>query len=179
MRLTGLLVLSLLTTMVQAEVYRSVDKDGNVIFSDTPSPNSKRIRVAPVQTYSAPKPAQKVEKPATGAGAAPADAEKKPKKVVRYKLSIVSPKNDETVRQNAGNLNVTVSVKPGLQKGDLIQFSLNGKPFGKPTATTSTTMPFVDRGTHSIGAKIVTAGGRTKATASPVTVHLKRFFITN
>ena len=179
MRTILLLVFCLAAVSTSAQVYRSVDKNGNVIFSDKPAPNSKRIYVPPVQTITAPKPAASKKDAATpGAGVAP-EAKVKQPKVVRYKLSIASPQHDQTIRQNDGMLAVSVSVQPPLQQGDLIQFSLNGQPAGKPSASPSTTLPFVDRGSHSIGAKIVSSTGATKATAKTVTVHLKRFFVTN
>jgi hypothetical protein len=179
MRKITVLLLCLAALSVQAGVYRTVDKDGNITYSDTPSPNSKRIYVPPVQTISGPKPAATKDDAAKPAAPATSEPPKKKPKVVRYKLRIVSPEDGQTVRQNEGMVSVTVSIKPALQQGDLIQFSLNGKPAGDPTASATTTLPFVDRGAHSIGAKVVTASGITKATAKPVTLHLKRFFITN
>ena len=182
MRTVTLLVCCVAVLSVQAEVYRAVDKNGNITYSDTPSANSKRTYVQPVQTISAPKPAaskKDAPQPETLATPGTRGAEIKKPKVVRYKLRIVSPEDGQTVRQNAGTVSVDVSVKPALQQGDLLQFSLNGAPAGDASASTSTTLTFVDRGTHSIGAKVVTASGNTKATAKPVTMHLKRFFITN
>jgi hypothetical protein len=179
MRTITVLAFCLAALVVHAKVYRTVDKDGNITYSDTPSANSKRINVPPVQTISAPKPAatkHDVAKPSVPANSGPAA---KKSKVVRYRLSIVSPEDGQTVRQNEGMVSVAVSIKPPLQQGDLIQFSLNGKPAGDPSAASSATLSFVDRGAHLIGAKVVTASGTTKATAKPVTLHLKRFFITN
>lgn len=182
MRIVTMLLCCVAVLSVQAKVYRVVDKNGNITYSDTPSANSKRTYVQSVQTISAPKPTapkKGAPKPATLATPGTPGAEIKKPKVVRYKLRIVSPEDGQTVRQNAGTVSVDVSVKPALQHGDLLQFSLNGAPAGDASASTSTTLTFVDRGTHSIGAKLVTASGTIKATAKPVTMHLKRFFITN
>ena len=176
--LLGLICCSL---SVSAQVYRSVDKNGNVIFTDKPSPDSKKVHVAPVQTYTLP---TKPKKPdVTPSATTPADAPAgdatvtKPPK--RYKIAFVSPENDAVVRQNAGSLTVNVSIKPDLFKTDKIQFSLNGEAVGEPASGTSAVIPFVDRGTHTIGAKVLSAAGTVKGRASSVTVHMKRIFVTN
>jgi len=47
------ITLTLLTT-VSAGVYRSLDEDGNVVFTDKPSPDAEKIRIDKVQTVSPP-----------------------------------------------------------------------------------------------------------------------------
>lgn len=195
-RLTLILVACFaLAQPLKAQVYKTVDKHGNVVFSDKPSSGSKKVNVGPVQTYNAPKPATPESKTGTSAstGTATADtgtartppqpgaapAPEKPKIPKRYKLAITSPKHDSVVRQNAGNLSVSARIKPPLHASDRVQFLMNGQPVGTPGASLSTTIPFVDRGTHSIGAKVLGSGGQVKGRAQAVTVHLKRFSINN
>ncbi|MBM2829514.1 MAG: hypothetical protein HW411_304 [Gammaproteobacteria bacterium] len=50
-----LLLISFFTILpVAAEVYRSVDEDGEVIYTDKPSPGAEQIEVDEVQTIDAP-----------------------------------------------------------------------------------------------------------------------------
>ena len=42
------------TVSLSAEIYRSVDENGNVVFEDTPSPNSELINVDELQTIKPP-----------------------------------------------------------------------------------------------------------------------------
>ena len=55
---TGILAaaLILLTGPAAAEVYRNVDAQGNVTFSDEPSEGSEAVQVKPVTTVTLPKP---------------------------------------------------------------------------------------------------------------------------
>ena len=185
-RFTVSLVAALvLASAAHAQVYKTVDKHGNIIFSDKQSSGAKAVTVGPVQTYSAPtKPAPPG---ATGAKAGfgdtnpakPGGKPKKPNIPKRYQVVITSPAHDVVVRQNAGNLTVQLSVKPKLHATDRIQFLLNRKPVGSASSTTSTVIPFVDRGTHTIGAKVLGARGQSKGRASSVTVHMKRFSANN
>lgn len=175
--LSGILLIAL-GSPVLAQVYKAVDKYGNVVFSDKPSANAEEVYVAPVQTYSMPaaKVSGSAKLAAPGAPAAkPASAT--PKALVRYRISIASPAHDSTVRQNEGNLAVGVKVQPYLRDSAKVQFLLDGKPVAKPARSTSIVIPFVDRGMHTIGARVVNASGETRARAQLVTVHMKRFFV--
>ncbi|MGH8399705.1 MAG: DUF4124 domain-containing protein, partial [Gammaproteobacteria bacterium] len=57
MKPTGLIILLLLamTTFAQADqVYKWVDAQGNVHYSDKPHPGAQKVKIAPPQSYSAP-----------------------------------------------------------------------------------------------------------------------------
>jgi hypothetical protein len=168
MRCLSAIVLLALCIGANAQVYKIVDKNGNVIFSDKPAPGAKEIYVPPVQTYSVPKP--KVATPAAAASKKPANAP------VSYKIAISSPADDETVRQNEGDLAISVRIEPDLREPDKIEFLMDGKAIGKPSSETSTVVKLVPRGTHTIGARIIGGRGAVRATAAPITVHMKRFF---
>ena len=75
-RLTLILVACFaLAQPLKAQVYKTVDKHGNVVFSDKPSSGSKKVNVGPVQTYSAPKPATPESKTGTSASTGTATAD--------------------------------------------------------------------------------------------------------
>ncbi|NNG11833.1 MAG: DUF4124 domain-containing protein, partial [Halobacteria archaeon] len=47
-------LLLLWTGLAQAEVYKSTNADGEVIFSDQPSPGAEQVQLPELPTYSAP-----------------------------------------------------------------------------------------------------------------------------
>ena len=50
----SLLLLVLLTGLVQAAVYKTVTETGEVIYSDTPTQGSERVRLPELPTYTPP-----------------------------------------------------------------------------------------------------------------------------
>ena len=98
-------------------VYRSVDKDGNIVFSDKPTPGAEEIHVEDVQTIKAPDVGPFKYKP------------QKKKQALRYtNIVIVTPANDTAIRVNTGNITVNVSLEPGLNhdRGDQIALYMDG-----------------------------------------------------
>lgn len=154
------------TSVVAQTVYRSVDDQGNVTYSDQQSPGSKKVIVAPVQTYDSRAIPQN--------SIVPSAPKPPPAKPVYTEFVIVSPADDEAVRSNSGDLTIGVRLNPELREGDRISFAVDGKAHGEPTRSTVQTLPAVDRGTHSLSAAVIDADGNRIATAPPVTFHLLR-----
>lgn len=149
-------------------IYQSRDKEGNVVFSDEPGSGAEKVDLPPLPTYTAPKitPKSSIDKE-TGEG----------KKVTLYKsLDIVSPKADETIRENAGNVTVQARLSPALKRSSRhkIQFYLDGQPIGSASASLQATFVNVDRGTHSVDAAVVDSSGKEFIRSSPVVFHLQR-----
>ncbi|MEQ8231965.1 MAG: DUF4124 domain-containing protein [Gammaproteobacteria bacterium] len=146
------------------EVYRWVDEDGNVIFSDVPRPGAEQIHVDDVSTVPAqPVPAQRTRTEATASGDGPA----------YDTLRIAAPADEATIR-NQQQLGVEVRLDPALDAGagHRIQFYYDGETYGEPVAATSTVVQPLERGTHKIGAAVVDASGKALLSAEPVTIYV-------
>ena len=145
-----------------AEVYRSFDENGNVVFTDKPSPDAELIEVDELQT---------IQPPSVG------DFEYTPppaKPKSKYtEVSITSPQNDAAIRNNGGNVTVNITTKPGLQANDHLVLYLDGKEImlGKATAKAFSGL---DRGSHQLRAAVKDADGRIALSSSSVTFHLLR-----
>jgi hypothetical protein len=157
----------LLVLPVQAEVYRIVNPDGSVTFTDQPVQGAEKLDLPPVMTYSAPK----VRTPA------PAGQDTDGSGGQSYsRFVIASPAPETTIRDNAGNVSMVVQVDPSLQveRGHRIQFMVDGVDQGEPVDSTGITFQNVDRGSHTLSARIVAADGTTLETTPPVTVFVHR-----
>ena len=146
------------------KIYKQVQPDGTVTYTDEPGPRSEEIQVQPAPTYTPPKtpsftpyqpPARSTE-PASGYSS----------------FSISTPAHDESVRANTGDITVSVAISPGLDAGHHIEYLLDGK-LVQATAATSIQLNNVDRGTHTITARLVDQRGATLEESS-VTIHLQR-----
>ena len=159
-------VLLLLATPALADVYKTVTPDGEVIYSDVKTRGAKQMNVPKAQTYTPPP----LPVPVNPPGAA--DEEK----AVYSSFVIDSPVNEETIRDNLGNVPLLVTLEPELiaKDGHRIQYFLDGKPHGRKTADLQKTLVNVDRGEHELSAVVVDSAGKVIINAEPVTVYVQR-----
>ncbi len=152
------------------EVYKTVDPEHGVEFSDTPSPGAERIVVQPPAVIDTRPPPPPVTM----------DESAEPAAFDRYEqVAIASPADQETIRDNNGNVLVNVSVTPALQaeRGHRLALLLDGAPYGEPGTATNFALTAIDRGTHTLRAVIVDAQGATLVESPPITVFLHRHSI--
>ncbi len=169
--LTAILLVA--TSVAAGPIYRSFDKDGNVIYSDKPAPGAKAVEVAPnTTTYSPPPLPNFSSKPS-----ASQETVEQPAADLSYEsFALLTPKNDEAVRANAGNVGVEFDVRPGLQPGHRIRVLLDGTAAAEITEAAGT-LENVDRGTHTLSAELLDADGGVLARTPAVTFHLLRVSI--
>lgn len=153
-----------LPALAAAGVYKWVDADGNVHFSDTPQPGAEEVHLPPAQTYT-PAPLPPIT-PRPEPPAAPAD-------YTRFELTAPAP--DASLWENTGTVPVSFAIEPPLKagRGHKLEVLLDGQV--RATVTTSNaTLENVDRGTHSLQGRIVDASGKVLSSTSAVTVHVHR-----
>ena len=89
-------------------------------------------------------------------------------------LEIVSPADDEPIRENAGNITVITNLNPRLQRGHVARLLMDGDVVQEgPQASFS--LANVDRGTHTISVEIVNESGEVLIRSGESTFHLLRF----
>lgn len=165
--------------LASAEVYRSYDESGNVVFSDQPSSNAEKIDVEAAYTYT-PVEVPLIEAIAEEESITMDDDAMPP--APNYQVAIISPQNDEAIRANDGYVTINVQVRPPLsaKRGDQIQLQRDGLPYGPPQRQLSFVLPNMDRGTHNFAAVVLNASGE-EISASPVSKFhvLRTSIITN
>jgi hypothetical protein len=161
-------VVLLLALPAQAEVYRIVNPDGSVTFTDQPQPGAETVELPPMSTY----PAPRVSAPDQASSGQDGESED----AGYSSFVVVAPAPEATIRDNQGNLSMQVRVEPALQveQGHRIQFMVDGVDQGEPSTSTAVTFQNVDRGSHTLSARLIDAEGTTLMTAPAVTVFLRR-----
>ena len=143
----------LVAATASADVWRWVDDDGVVHFSDTPREGAERVdvsdsaRTTGARVFRDSGPASGDDPAATEEAAFSYDS-----------FSITSPGAEETLWNIEGTLNVSLSLSPGLQPGHQVRVYFNGEPqmvFG-----TSFSIDEVYRGVHNIQAEVIDATGK-------------------
>lgn len=180
--LAGLLVVgtaSILASPIEAAttVYRSVDAEGRVIYSDTPpapGESAEAVEIGDPESFSTPETAP----PAQDGESWDWDMTRQPGEestpIAYTSAAIVSPANDEGVRDNEGNVTVVAAVEPGLRTGDSIELLLDGQVMASG-AGNSITLAEVDRGTHTLAVRVVDESGAIQVESEPSTFHMIRY----
>ncbi|HSC75236.1 MAG TPA: DUF4124 domain-containing protein, partial [Pseudomonadales bacterium] len=155
--LGGVLIVTVLPLLCSAplaqqdtgKVYKTVDENGRVIFTDKqPSDTSAQlIKVQPTNTtpvVADDSTNKKITEPATS----------------YTRFSITSPANNQTLEYDVSAVDVTLALEPTLQDGHQIQFILDGEPYDEPGTALSTRFGNLSRGTHSVEARVLDAKGK-------------------
>lgn len=163
------LLLLLIVLTIQADVYRTVDRQGNIIFSDTATENAEKIELKESFTYTPPVITDLIE----GELQSPIPLEIP---IPSYTIVITSPTQNETVRENAGNVIITSLISPALsvERADKLLFSLDGNLKSTAQDASSYTFTNVDRGSHIAVVSVVDKSGKTIKSSKSILFHLQR-----
>lgn len=162
-------------TAAATEMWRWVDENGVVHFSDRPREGAERVDVRRVQSYTAPEvvPTAVEARDEAAAQAEPAGA--------GYRgFRIVSPVGGETLWNIAGELSIELAVDPGLRSNHRFQVYLDGSRVADaPDRATQFTITEVYRGEHSLRVAIVDERGREIASTEPVVFFVQQTSVQN
>jgi hypothetical protein len=145
-------------------MYRWVDAQGVVHYSDTPQPGAQQIQVPNAQTYRAPP----VPAAPPGTAATPAAP------TVYQSCAITQPLADANLFAPEA-LAISVQVLPDLRPGDQLNVTLDGAklPASAPGAM-NFELAAPERGTHTINAVVLSADGQTLCSAPAVSFSVQR-----
>jgi hypothetical protein len=163
-----IVLLALFAGVGQAEIYKSTNTDGEVIFSDQPSQGAEQLKLPELPTYTAPA----VHKRAPTSGS----VKKQPAPSLYQSMVFTTPEDDATVRNNLGAVSASVSLQPALKTrlGHRIQYYLDDAPHGTPVTSNTVNFTNLDRGSHLLSASVVDAQGNTITSTDTVIFHLHR-----
>ncbi|MEH6515733.1 MAG: DUF4124 domain-containing protein [Halioglobus sp.] len=164
-------ILSLLSLLIafsaSAQVYRTTDENGNVVFTDQPpNSNAEQITINPTNTA----PATEV-RVATPGPVSPLNEEEGE---IDYKVKVTAPEEGSTIPMGTGSFTVIASVSPSLEDGETLQLLMNGTAHGEPQSQNSWDLVNVRRGEHSIVVARYDADGDVQASSDAVHVLVLR-----
>ncbi|WP_167854924.1 DUF4124 domain-containing protein [Mangrovimicrobium sediminis] len=157
---------ALFATGAQAQIYKSVDEQGRVTYSDTPPPDSdsEAVDLQPTNTTpSTPVPTRSPAQPETEQPAASAP-----------KVAITAPGNESTIPMGGGIFDVAASVTPTLSAGQTLQLHIDGEPWGEPQASGSWHLENIFRGAHDLSVTLLNAAGEAVTQSESVRVYVLR-----
>jgi hypothetical protein len=158
------------TATAQQTIWKWTDDKGKVHYSDHPEgPDAVEVNVLEsTQTYSAAEAQTQI--PTNSA------AQKRTQTAGSYQsFSILQPAAEETFQNPESPISVQLKIEPGLFPGDRVQLFLDGTAVnGEGSGSTSFSLPNVERGAHSVQARIVGRNGITRITSNTVTFHVRQ-----
>ena len=144
--LNSLLILALVSSCsATAALYKGLDSEGNVVYSDTPFEDAENFTPPPISVMDTPK-VKADEKAAE---------DEKPAEFKYMSFDIISPANKQTIRDDP-DVTVLLKLKPGLntQEKHSIWMLVDGKPVVKKTQSLTVPLGRLDRGAHKLQAQI-------------------------
>ncbi len=155
-----------------AQIYKWVDENGIVHYSDQPAPGAERVDLPgrPSSARSTP-PARPAPAAAPAASTASTANTRAAAPFSYTSLSVSSPAAEETLWNIGGTLTVNLSLQPSLRSGDRVRLYFDGEP-----TETQLTLGFqieeVWRGGHNLQAEVIDANGKVMIRSEPM-----RFFV--
>ena len=161
------------TLSTSAGLYKGLDEQGNVTYSDKPFENAEKITPPPITVLDAPQPPTITETPEN---TDTTEENTQDKEVTKYtRFSISAPKDGETIR-NATRISVAVQMTPALDSkhGHTIWLFVDGRAVIKNSRS-----PLIeidgraDRGERKVQAQVRNKQGKILNRSKTITVYIK------
>lgn len=150
-------------------IHKWVDDKGVVHFSDRLSEGveSEELNMSVIDTKTgAQNPLPTAQDQATTNAALSA--------IESYRLTVTSPANGETLRENSGLVKVVANVAPQPATPYVMKVMLDGQEMGSYNNTLSAELTNVDRGMHQLNVQVEDESGKILASSTTVTFYLFR-----
>jgi len=154
----------------QAGLYKGLDDEGNVVYSDKPFTDSQVFTPPPLSVVDALKVPPKEE----------VVEEEKTAETTYTAFSISAPTSQQVI-WNEPDLTVTMQLKPALStaEGHNVWLLMDGKPLVKNSQSLSLQIGRADRGEHQIQGQVRNKKGKIIKRTQSVTIHIKNTVISN
>lgn len=164
-RFVMLLCFALWSSGAMAEIYKTVDKDGRIIYSDSPkSDNTEKVQLRSINTLPS---EARTPPPSEPVASYPVEEE------IPYELEIVSPRNNLVIPVGQRDLPIAVRLNQPLRSDHLLAYYLNDQLVDE-TSATNILIPEIARGIYVIRVEVIDADGQLLGTSEPVSVSLIR-----
>lgn len=160
-----LIAIILYSSAISAGLYKGLDDEGNVTYSDKPFENSEKFTPPTITVVDAPKVPPKKEVVVE---------EEKAAETKYTKFSISAPKNDQTI-WNEPDLMVSLKLSPALNtsEGHTTWLLMDDKPIVKNSQSLLLQIGRSDRGQHTLQAQVRNKKGKILKRTKSVTIHIK------
>lgn len=161
------------SAFAQDRVYKRVNPDGSVDYSDKPIEDAELMTVPKGSTFTMPS-----APPLSSSRSSTSNTEADPAAIYES-IEITAPENDEAIRSNEGRVTAIAKSVPMARKGHSYRWSLDGRVLEQKVSSPILQMTNTDRGTHNLEVAIVDSNGNTLITSDKIVFHLQRVSVGN
>lgn len=146
------------------KLYKWVDKQGNVHYSDEPIKGGKEVKIPTLPTVKMKTPKfkpintdindQKNDQNQSSSG--------------YQTLELASPTNDGVIRNNASMITLTASIEPALKSGHKLRFILDGRVVPNPNNQLTIEIDEAEYGVHTASVMVLDNNGQQIKSSSEV-----------
>ncbi len=171
---TNILSIALLTivaatisvgTTAQTNVYKSVNKEGVVEYSDQPTKGAEEITVKKPQNITLPKGADVFKTSESNQSTGSNNT--------YQSIVITQPAHDSAFNSGSGQVSISSETTPSLINGHSIQLVVDGASYNS-NKSGSFSLSNVDRGTHQVQVNVIDEAGNTLISSDITTFTLHR-----
>jgi hypothetical protein len=163
--ITALTVTISATTIAQTNVYKSINEEGVVEYSDKPREGAEKIKIKNPQSITFPKGADVFS---------PSTPENEPDKANAYQSIIITqPVHDSAFNSGNGQVSISSETTPSLSNNDSVQLVVDGKSYNS-NKSGSFSLSNVDRGTHQVQVNVINQAGDILISSDITTFTLHR-----
>lgn len=167
----------LLSTTIHGAIYKRVEADGSVTYTDTPGHNTQAVDVNTLTTNTTNViPSTKITPKPTSQRSAPSLNKPAAQSVKNYQITFLTPAHRSTIRSNKGLLKVVARVSP--QRAGQFELLIDGKVRARQP-TPDFALDNVPRGEHTIQLNLKDKTGKLIASSKSITVYLHRASVLN
>ncbi|GHC38223.1 DUF4124 domain-containing protein [Aidingimonas halophila] len=165
--MVGMITLHGLSAHAESAIYRVIDEQGRVLFTDRPQSGSERVDI--------PQPSAVLPVSRVAIGGLENDEHVEPPPTSYSAFSIVAPEHEATLPTGqAGDVVVEFAVAPALHESHRIQLRLDGEVRHSPAHARSLSLSGLVRGEHTLEAELLDADGKVLQRSKPVTLYVQR-----
>ncbi|RLQ23527.1 DUF4124 domain-containing protein [Seongchinamella sediminis] len=164
---TVLLCGTLFALPALAQIYKTTDAEGNVVFTDQPPAGGSGAEAVelPRTNTTPPPPVMAPVRPG---------APQQQEAATPVSVSISSPADETTIPKGGGIFEVVAAPTPGLAPGQTLQLLLDGQPHGAPQTSKRWKLENVLRGPHDLVVRLLDSNGAVLASSESVRVYVLR-----
>lgn len=165
--LTALLVALASSPAFAEEVYREINDKGVPTFSDQATPGAEPITIRKPSIFTDKTYQQKQLKGQNDDSLTSMN--------IDYSLLVTHPINDSVIRNNAGNLSLTISISPSVQSPHSAELLMDGAKIRDLRGSGIISLTNVDRGTHTFNIRVVDQQGKVVSDGPSNSVSILRY----
>ncbi len=148
-------------TLWANEVYKTVDANGKITYSDVPT--GKKIDLVDMPTINA-----------TPSVTPQEYTPEAPQYVPQFSVGINSPSNGQQILAGQRDLTVNANFSPSLGQGYVAQLEINNQPYGSPQTSGDFYIQDIHRGEQNIRIVVLSPTGEIVSRSQTVTVFVLR-----